>query len=641
VLTRGYLKIIALFLIFTFNAAKVKAQICTGSLGDPVINIDFGRGTSNFGPSLGSSTSYRYVGSGYPEDGEYAIAKNTNGMLPNAWFQIPNHTPNDPDGYMMIVNANYEAGVFYEAEVNTDLCQNTTYQFAAWVINLLKYDGRKPRLVFSILTPDNQVLGYKDTGDIPEGTATDWKQYALEFTTPYNVNRVKLKIVNSGPGGNGNDIALDDITFRACGPDIKVGVGSNFSQIQDICEGANTTLNFSSQITGPETFRFQWQKQTNGIWSDIVGATDPLNYNVAFSNARPGSYSYRLTAAEPGNFNSPSCRIASKTITIRVNPPPVVNPISNGPVCVGDAIILEVENEGTYLWRYPDGTQLSTEKSPKILNATTDMSGSYSVTVNYLGCEVTAEVAVDVIPPPQPNVRNPAPQICAGTSVQLSASGGTSYRWFPETGLSDPNIANPIASPTVTTLYTVQVKSGTCYREAQVNVTVNRVPNADAGPDKKILRGYDVKLNGKASGEGIRYFWTPALDIDDANSLSPTVSPKEDTQYTLNVVSDLGCVTALDAVFVKVYPELVVPNAFSPNGDNINDVWNITAIDALDAPVVKVMNRYGTLIFESTGYEKPWDGKYKNEDVPMGVYYYIISMKNGMKPVTGSLTLIR
>ena len=198
--------------------------------------------------------------------------------------------------------------------------------------------------------------------------------------------------------------------------------------------------------------------------------------------------------------------------------------------------MLHVENEGTYIWRRPDGTEFSREKSPTIPNATTSMSGSYSVTVNYLGCEVTAEVAVDVIPPPQPTVENPAPQICMGTSVQLNASGGTSYKWSPETGLSDPNIANPIASPAVTTLYTVQVTRGTCYRETQVNVIVNKVPTADAGPDKKILQGYDVKLNGKASGDGIRYFWTPALDVEEANSLSHKVSPKEDTNYILNGV---------------------------------------------------------------------------------------------------------
>jgi gliding motility-associated-like protein len=269
------------------------------------------------------------------------------------------------------------------------------------------------------------------------------------------------------------------------------------------------------------------------------------------------------------------------------------------------------------------------------------MSGSYTLTVKSLGCEVTSAINVNVIPPPIPVVDNPAPQICEGTSVQLNASGGTSYSWSPTIGLSDPNVANPIASPTVTTLYTVQVKSGTCYREAQVNVIVNKVPAADAGPDKKILSGYDVKLNGSVSGDGVRYFWTPNTDIDDKNSLTPRVSPKEDTDYILHAESTMGCVTALDTVFVKVYNGLTVPNAFSPNGDNINDAWNITAIDALDAPVVKVMNRYGTLIFESTGYEKPWDGKYRNEDVPVGVYYYIIDLKNGMKPVTGSLTLIR
>lgn len=639
-MTRGYLKIIALFLIFTFDIIKVKAQVCTGSLGDPVVNIDFGRGSSDVGPDPGFST-YRYVSNRNVQDGTYTIAKTTMGMNAN-WYTVTNHTPGDVDGYMMVVNADRNPGIFYESTVQIDLCPNTKYEFAAWLLNMLDYSGLKPNITFVILDMNNRELGSYNTGDIPDRDR-NWRQYGFIFETTTST-RVKIRMINNVfnvDNAGGNDIIIDDITFRACGPNIRAGIGSNFNQIEDICEGVNATINLSAQIEGSGTLQYQWQKENGAIWTDIPGATNPSSYNVPFFNAAPGLYNYRLTAAELSNFNSLTCRTVSSTITVKVNAQPVVNAISNSPVCIGDAIMFDSDIEGTYEWRRPDGTSFSTEKSPVILNASANMSGTYTLILKKLGCEVTSTVNVNIIPPPVPTVGNPSPQICEGNSVQLSASGGTSYSWFPAIGLSNPNIANPIASPTVTTLYTVQVKSGTCYREAQVNVTVNKVPNADAGPDKKILRGYDVKLNGKASGDGIRYFWTPALDIDDANSLSPTVSPKEDTQYTLNVVSDLGCVTALDAVFVKVYPELVVPNAFSPNGDNINDVWNITAIDALDAPVVKVMNRYGTLIFESTGYEKPWDGKYKSEDVPMGVYYYIISMKNGMKPITGSLTLIR
>lgn len=641
-MTWGYTKLTALFLILTFNAAKVMAQVCTGSLGDPVVNIDFGRGSADAGPDPGFS-SYSYVNDRNVRDGTYTIAKTTIGMNSN-WYTVTNHTSDDVDGYMMVVNADYGPGVFFETTVQTPLCANTKYEFAAWLFNMLDYNGLKPNITFVILDMSNTELGRYNPGDIPDQN-NNWQQYGFTFRTTAST-QVKIKMINNvfntGPNPRGgNDFVIDDITFRACGPDIKAGVGSNFNRIQDVCLGTNVNLNLSSQIAGSETFRFQWQQQTDGIWLDIAEATDPSSYNVQIPNASLGSYNYRLSAAEPGNFNSTGCRTASETITIRVNPPPVVNPISNRPVCVGDEIMLHVENEGTYLWRRPDGTELSREKSPTIPNATASISGSYSVTVNYLGCEVTAEVAVDVIPPPQPTVGDPAPQICAGASVQLSALGGTGYKWFPETGLSDPNIANPIASPAVTTLYTVQVTRGTCYREAQVNVIVNKVPTADAGPDKKILRGYDVKLNGKVSGDGITYIWTPNTDIDDEHSLTPRVSPKEDTEYTLHAESSLGCVTALDTVFVKVYQGFIVPNAFSPNGDNINDVWNITAIDALDAPVVKVMNRYGTLVFESTGYEKPWNGRCRNEDVPVGVYYYIIDLKNGMKPVTGSLTLIR
>jgi len=639
-LTWGYTKLTALFLLLTFSAAKVKAQVCTGSLGDPVVNIDFGRGSADAGPDPGFS-SYTYVSDRNVRDGTYTIAKTTIGMNRN-WYAVTNHTPDDVDGYMMVVNADRNPGIFYESDVQINLCPNTKYEFAAWLLNMLDYSGLKPNITFVVLDMNDIELGSYNTGDIPDQDR-NWRQYGFIFQTTTST-RVKIRMINNVFNVNdagGNDIVIDDITFRACGPDIKAGIGTSFNRVQDICEGTTTTLNLSAQTVGSGTLRYQWQKDSGGSWADIPGATNPSSYNESFTNAIPGLYNYRLTAAEPGNFNSPNCRTVSPILTVKVNSPPMVNAISNGPVCIGDAIMFDVSTDGTYEWRRPNGTLFSTEKSPVILDATASMSGSYTLTVKSLGCEVTSAINVNVIPPPIPVVDNPAPQICEGTSVQLNASGGTSYSWSPTIGLSDPNVANPIASPTVTTLYTVQVKSGTCYREAQVNVIVNKVPAADAGPDKKILSGYDVKLNGSVSGDGVRYFWTPNTDIDDKNSLTPRVSPKEDTDYILHAESTMGCVTALDTVFVKVYNGLTVPNAFSPNGDNINDAWNITAIDALDAPVVKVMNRYGTLIFESTGYEKPWDGKYRNEDVPVGVYYYIIDLKNGMKPVTGSLTLIR
>lgn len=90
-----------------------------------------------------------------------------------------------------------------------------------------------------------------------------------------------------------------------------------------------------------------------------------------------------------------------------------------------------------------------------------------------------------------------------------------------------------------------------------------------------------------------------------------------------------------------MYDRLIIPNSFSPNGDGINDNWNVIAIDTYKNPQIKVVNRYGQLVFESKGAKNPWDGKRMNEDVPVGVYYYMIYLEPGLKALTGSLMVIR
>ncbi|HKG06988.1 MAG TPA: gliding motility-associated C-terminal domain-containing protein [Pedobacter sp.] len=623
-----------------FCSSKVLAQVCTGSLGDPVVNIDFGRGSAPFGPSLGIR-SYNYVNSTRVNDGDYAIAQSTRSMNRD-WYEFRNHTPGDLNGYMMVINADESRGIFYESTIPIDLCPNTTYEFAAWVINMLEYDGLKPNITFVILDMNNNELRRYNTGDIPDRDP-NWKQYGFLFETT-GAARVKIRMISNvdNPNGDGgNDLAIDDITFRACGPLINTGIGTGFTQMENVCENTNAVFQLSAEVRGSATLRYQWQQETPNGWADIPGAMG-LFYDLAISNPAPGDYRYRLTAAEPGNFDSPGCRTVSPVLIFRANLAPFPVALSNGPVCVGDAIILDVADApGTYEWRKDGGPVFSREKSPVLQGANNTMAGLYTVSINSFGCEVSASINVDIIPPPVPVVDDAEPEICAGDGVRLLASGGTSYSWSPSIGLSSSSIADPIASPTETTLYTVKVYSGSCYRETQVNVIVHNVPKADAGPDKKILNGYSTKLEGQVLGDGISYFWTPAIAIDDVTSLNPTVSPKEDTRYILNVMSSFGCATAVDEVFVKVYPRLIIPNAFSPNGDNYNDVWNITAIDAFETASVKVMNRYGELVFESRGYEKPWEGKRKNENLPTGVYYYLIYLREDIAPLSGSLTLIR
>ena len=626
-----------LLLIFTFKNLSAQ-QACAGALGDPVINIDFGSGTSNFSSPLSSiNTNYRFL-AGTPNDGEYTIAKSTNGMHSGVgWHQIPNHTPGDSNGYMMVVNASNNPGIFYQAAI-PNLCPGTTYEFAAWIINLLNYSGIKPNITFSIETTAGVVLQSYNTGDIADGPSPNWVQYATTFKTTAQTDLI-LKITNNGPGGNGNDIALDDITFRACGPTITPSINSGSANIS-VCEGVTDSYNLNAEVSaGYAEPVFQWQVNSGTTWTDLPGETSKQT-TVNLVNASKGIYQYRLVAAERQNIASVNCRVASAPLVINVNAKPNTIASTNGPVCIGANIQLSATDGATFNWSGPNNFT-STDKSPLINNAQLNMAGVYTVTATINGCTSTSTTTLQVFEPIDAAASFNSAFTCQNSPIQLMASGGTTYRWLPVDGLSDPNIANPIASPKETTIYTVTVSNGGCSATATVEVNIIKNAVADAGADLKILTGQPVTLGGKVSGDNVKYFWTPADYLDDPTKLNPVATPPFDITYTLHAESNSGCLSTSDDVFVKVYPKIVIPNSFTPNGDGINDTWTIPAAEAFPNAKVRIVNRTGSLLYQSNGVYKPWDGKFEGKDLPVGTYYYTIYFNEDFDMFSGWIFLTR
>src|ERR1700730_14181388 len=239
------MKTIILLLFVVLTGYKVQAQLCTGSLGDPVIQISFGSGNNPAPPLAAATTFYTYVSSDCPSDGQYTVRNNTNNCFNSTWHNlIEDHTPNDVNGYFMLINASIQPGDFYVDTVK-GLCPSSTYEFAAWVINVLRTyacggNGTNPNLTFKIETTGGAVLQVYNTGNIPQDASPSWKQYGLFFQTPSNITTVVVRITNNAPGGCGNDLGLDDITFRPCGPMITAGLGASADTAANVCEGDTT-----------------------------------------------------------------------------------------------------------------------------------------------------------------------------------------------------------------------------------------------------------------------------------------------------------------------------------------------------------------------------------------------------------------
>jgi gliding motility-associated-like protein len=182
--------------------------------------------------------------------------------------------------------------------------------------------------------------------------------------------------------------------------------------------------------------------------------------------------------------------------------------------------------------------------------------------------------------------------------------------------------------------------ANSCSMYKEQTITVNPTPNVNAGPDKTVLEGGSVVLEGSSTTTNVAYLWSPATFLNSNTVPQPSTSPNDDLSYTLKVTSDKSCV-ATDVVFVKVLKGPRVPNAFSPNGDGINDRWDIEFLDTYPGCIVEVFNIYGEKVFRSIGYGTSWDGSFKGKQLPLGTYYYIIEPKNGRKPLTGYVGIVR
>jgi len=620
------------------HAPETDAQLCQGSLGDPVVNITFGSG-ANPGQPIGALTNYNYIAGDCPQDGSYTIENSTQNCNGDTWHNITQDHTGDRNGYMMVVNASYQPGDFFVRTVD-GLCPNTTYEFAAWILNVTKLSACngnpiKPNVTFNIETTSGTVLQTYQTGDIAAGNVPVWTQHGFFFSTTASVNSIVLRMTNNAPGGCGNDILLDDITFRACGPLVTANISGSSDSV-NVCTGDNSVFTLQANVSAGYTDPvYQWQVSKDGgsAWSNIAGAVNTTYVRQPIIT--PGLYLYRFAVSQRDNINISTCSILSNVVSVSVNKYPVPAASSRGS-CTGDSLLLTATDGTLFVWKGPSGFS-SSEQSPFIPVATPANSGTYYVKVTSSeGCASLDSTLVQLTTRPVVNAGDDV-EVCEGVPVQLNAGGVniTSYQWRPATGLSDPSVPNPVASPNENTLYILTVGNHECKVSDSLQITIDKAPSADAGPDKIIIAGQSVVLTGSVGGTNVAYMWTPANSLQAAATLTPVASPAASQQYTLHAVSNIGCGIATDTMFVKVYQQLYIPNAFTPNGDGINDKWVIETLAAYPGAEVKVYNRYGQMVFNNYGKDIAWDGKFKGVQLISGAYVYVIDLKNDAPLIKG------
>jgi gliding motility-associated-like protein len=361
---------------------------------------------------------------------------------------------------------------------------------------------------------------------------------------------------------------------------------------------------------------------TSWYWSFSNGqSTSTINNPINFYNA-PGSYPVYLIAT-----NAHGCSdTTEKNITIF--PLPVITAGLDTIICPGDAAQLNALGGVSYVWT--PATNLSCSNCQATLASPVTPTNFIVAGTDINGCVNTDTVRVNMQYVTTSAVGNGG-DICDDSTFQLLASGAQHYEWRPSESLSANNIANPLASPHTTTIYTVTAWEGSCPPDSHtVKVVVYPLPTIYAGSDETIVAGTSVMLI--ASGLHIAGFtWSPAASLTCETCANPVASPKQTTNYIVLATSPFGC-KSIDTVTVHVLcdkSQLFIPNSFSPNGDGQNEVFYPRGEGLKKITSFRVYNRWGSVVFERASIDlndplAGWDGTFKGQVQGPDVYVYVV-----------------
>lgn len=418
-----------------------------------------------------------------------------------------------------------------------------------------------------------------------------------------------------------------------------------FTVTPDICIDKLATITDASGVaTGSIT---TW------IWDLANGQTPTMTSNAPFTTGygSAGIDTIKLTVvSDKGCYSDPY----KKNLT--VHPLPLVNFNMPASVCLpgSAAAFTSTTTVGdnstlTYQWNFGDA---SLPVSGESVNHIYADSNAYNVTLtatSAFGCvKDSTKVLSAFFNKPHADFSVNTAELCQGEENEFTdlstASGSAIVRrlWTFGNGTTDTTASPDIvyANPGTYTVKLQVTNAVGCVADTSKQVVVHLQPKIDAGPSFVVPVGTQVRFNPTVNSSNLQFTWTPGQGLSNMNMLRPTITAAGNGIYYLTATGDGGC-TASDSLTVLILNPVKIPNAFSPNADGIHDTWNIENLKDYPGATVEVFNRYGQKVYHSNGYAAPWDGRFNGSVLPFATYYYVITLKNGFAPITGSITIIR
>ncbi|MGG9964515.1 LamG-like jellyroll fold domain-containing protein [Ferruginibacter sp. SUN106] len=581
-------------------------------LGNNLIpNGDFSSGNTGF------TSDYSYQTSNTVANAVYGVT--TNAQTWNAGASpCLDHTTGT--GNMLVANGATVPGVkLWKSSFS--VTPNTSYQFSAWIQSVSLAN-------FAVFKFYINGVQFGPTLNAPS-VACQWVQQKLNWNSGNNTT-VDLSLEDFTYNANGNDFALDDISFNSVSikrDSVKITVDTPKIAAfgtATVCAGVTTQLN----ATGGATY----------IWTPATGLSNATIANPLATPAANTTYTVTGTTVN-------GCS-AQATVAITVQPKPVITKSNDTSICKNTSVQLLATGGTSYTW-----TPAATLNNPNIANPIATPTAAvtkYYVTVinnNVNTCSNRDSVKVTIKPDPVFTV-SPAQSTCNGTPVQLNASGGNIYLWSPAALVSNAAIANPTAIAGATTNYSVTITESICNISQTLStlVTVNPVPLVTASKSNDI--DCSIEFSNLSATGAVQYTWTPTTGLNNSSIANPVARPVTTTQYVVKGSNAFGCYDSdtLTVAVTKIGQSLyLMPNTFTPNGDGKNDCFGIKYWGIIEQLEFAIYNRYGERVFYTTDPYQCWNGLYKSDKPLPGNYVYYIKAKTacGMVERKGNVLLIR
>ncbi|MBS1511782.1 MAG: gliding motility-associated C-terminal domain-containing protein [Bacteroidetes bacterium] len=476
-------------------------------------------------------------------------------------------------------------------------------------------------------------------------------------------------------------------------PALNENVGGAYTSYTSICALDDNTIFVLGNIFTTAGFKRLYKSTDGGTtWTDISNNINTLlpvgnmlyvlfsdvnngyvcGSNVLFTTNNGGA-TWTMDAAPEGNLHN-AMGFAPRTV-------PAAIPFANRKLFIGT---LSFGSGVATIMEYGDTLNVNVNSSEVVTNATCTNPNGGSITVNATGAIAPYKYSINGGAFQSSNTftgLSQGPQtltitdafcgtltktinvgftdnltlttsndttVCSGAPVPLVAtSAATTYSWSPAAGLSNAAISNPTATVTAQTTYTVTASLNGCVRTKPVKIAILPNPIVNAGQDVTIVSGDVIALNGSSPTSNVQsILWSPATSVvSGVNTFTPTVKPATTTTYTMTVKDRNGCTSTDDAIVTVIPYCIKIMDAFTPNGDGINDKWIVTSGGACTTQVMaQVFNRYGDLVYSNENYQNDWNGTYKGKTLPDGTYYYVIRFKlingSGLQ-LKGDVTILR